>query len=169
MTEAMMLRIRHPNGMSTLDTLTSSSTIEQLKQEISKLIGAKPSQLALRAGYPPAPLNHSDSTKLSDADISSGESIIVEVVEAKEEIKSIDSSISQAHQSRSKDTKTAEEHSSIRQPAANPASHGQPTGSRTTDQTAQASNNRASGHPSTLKGKDDFFNIPRDMVRTLLQ
>ena len=73
--------------MSALDSLCSGSTIKDLKQEISKMLNAKPSDLVLRAGYPPAPLTQSDTTLLSAAEISSGENIIVEIHQLEEETK----------------------------------------------------------------------------------
>lgn len=79
MSDSIQLRIRHPEGQSTLDTLRSDSTVKDLKREIATLIGAKVTDLVLRAGYPPAPLTAADTTLLSDAEISSGETVIVEV------------------------------------------------------------------------------------------
>lgn len=119
MSETIQLRIRHPEGQNTLDTLKTDSTIRDLKQEIAKLIKAKVGDIVLRGGYPPAPLDHSDQTRLSDAEISSGETIIVEV-QPQEEVKiQEEPKVSQKPQTNSsyitKESKTVQE-SSVRKP-----------------------------------------------------
>jgi hypothetical protein len=47
-------------------------------------VKAKPTELVLRAGYPPAPIVHADKVRLSEAEIASGETIIVEIHEVEE-------------------------------------------------------------------------------------
>ena len=84
MPEEVTLRIRHPQGISTITNLTDSSTISDLKHEISTLIKSNPTELVLRVGYPPSPVEVSDETNLSDAQITSGDTIIVEVHELEE-------------------------------------------------------------------------------------
>ena len=84
MPEELTLRIRHPKGISTINNLTNFSTISDLKHEISSLIKSNPNDLILRVGYPPAPVFSPDETHLTDAQIASGDTIIVELQELEE-------------------------------------------------------------------------------------
>lgn len=79
MSSEIQLRIRYPDGVSSVNSFPESSTVSDLKQQILSVVKVKPEQLVLRAGYPPTPLNHPDHSSLSDAQISSGDTLIVEI------------------------------------------------------------------------------------------
>jgi len=83
MQNSFELRIRHPEGSTQLNTLNDNSSIYDLKQEISKLLQEPMSSLILKKGYPPRIFDLPEPTTLSNSEISSGETIVVEVDNSK--------------------------------------------------------------------------------------
>ena len=81
MSSEVQLRIRYPDGASQVNTFPETSTISELKQQILSVVKVKPQQIVLRTGYPPTPLSYPDHTSLSEAEISSGDTLIVEIHE----------------------------------------------------------------------------------------
>lgn len=83
MTEAQTFRVRHPEGTCSIQ-LTEASKIIELKLQIAQHIKMKPENMALRVGYPPTLVSASDNELVSELNITSGDLIIVEFEESKE-------------------------------------------------------------------------------------
>ena len=75
------IRIRHPKGSHLIDDLKEDSSINDLKTAIAKLLNTSKSSLILKKGYPPRIFELPESTTLSNCEIYSGETIIVEIDE----------------------------------------------------------------------------------------
>lgn len=84
MSTEIQLRIRHPDGVNLLNSLTEKSSIGDLKQQLLTFVKAKPSEIVLLSGYPPSHLLYPDETSLEEAQITSGETLIVEIHKSNE-------------------------------------------------------------------------------------
>ncbi|CEP02440.1 hypothetical protein PBRA_009024 [Plasmodiophora brassicae] len=80
MTTPVRLQVRGPGGARcVLDHLTSETTIDDLRSQISTLMDIHPDVQRLMIGFPPRPIDTvSPQTTLATAGVRSGESIIVE-------------------------------------------------------------------------------------------
>jgi ubiquitin thioesterase OTU1 len=77
------LRIRHSGGSVQVNTLGPTSSIYDLKTAVSKLLNYPISSIILKTGFPPKYLDLPESTTIENAEIYSGETILVEVDESK--------------------------------------------------------------------------------------
>jgi len=78
MATSIVLRIKTKDGIETINSLTSDSTIAQLKSEVSALTKLPVESIKLLYGYPRKLLTGSDSTTLAELELKSGEMLIVE-------------------------------------------------------------------------------------------
>jgi len=75
----MMLRIKTTHGVKTINSLTSASTIAELRCEVSALTDLAVDSVKLLFGFPPKLLAGLDSTTtLAELHLKSGETLIVE-------------------------------------------------------------------------------------------
>lgn len=82
--QQLRLRIKTKTGLKVLDGLFQASTVNQLKKSISEASSIPESQLKLRQGYPPKVVDiGGDNALLSSLPFRSGDTIIVEQIEAK--------------------------------------------------------------------------------------
>ncbi|KAI9489575.1 hypothetical protein BDB00DRAFT_842563 [Zychaea mexicana] len=77
----MRLRVRHPNGASTLDSVTPEQTIATLKEIIATEIGVPWQQIEVAGGYPPRKYTN-DADTLKVAGIRNGDALNVKVTDA---------------------------------------------------------------------------------------
>lgn len=74
-----IIKCKSENGSFVMKNINGESTIEELKCELSKKTLLKPDCIKILCGYPPKALSDdSNKMKLKDANIKSGETIIVE-------------------------------------------------------------------------------------------
>jgi len=78
MAESMMLRIKTKHGIEVINSLTSASTIADLRSEVSALTNLAVESVQLLCGFPPKPLAGLNSTTLAELHLKSGETLIVE-------------------------------------------------------------------------------------------
>lgn len=80
----MVLRFRYKSAVNVCQTLNSTNTVEHLKDTVAAITGLKPANVNLLVGYPPKPLKNFDNPNLTlgDLNIKSGETVIVETVNA---------------------------------------------------------------------------------------
>jgi len=74
----MILRIKTKHGIETINSLTSASTISELRLEVSALTNLPVASVKLLCGYPPKLLTGLDSTTLAELHLKAGETLIVE-------------------------------------------------------------------------------------------
>lgn len=75
----LTLKVQTKSGQQIIKSLTSESTINDLKLELSKCCRVPVSQLYVLTGYPPRPFDISrDYAKLGECDISTGDTLILE-------------------------------------------------------------------------------------------
>ncbi|GFT00948.1 ubiquitin thioesterase OTU1 [Nephila pilipes] len=75
-----ILRCKTKKGSFTLTDLSFDSTVEDLKLSLAKLTAINPSAMKFLGGYPPKPLaSENDSLKLTDLNIHSGDTLIMEI------------------------------------------------------------------------------------------
>lgn len=125
MSSEVQLRIRYPDGASHVNNFSEHSTIAELKKQILSVVKAKPEYLVLRVGYPPTPLNLPDATNLADAQMTSGDTIIVEIHQEEEPQIESKPNVSENFQNQSKPIASSDVRAQARPPtASNQPSHG---------------------------------------------
>ncbi|KAJ3341594.1 ubiquitin-specific protease otu1 [Gonapodya sp. JEL0774] len=78
----MRLRIRTERGLQTVGaSLSQTSSLAELKEEIAKASSISVDRLVLKAGFPPKPLKYLDSDSLATCGIRDGEQLLVEASE----------------------------------------------------------------------------------------
>lgn len=79
MASKMQLRIKHKGGQSIISTLSSTSRVEQLLEELSKITSIPVHLVKVLRGFPPIALNISDKTiSLSECGLQERDTILVE-------------------------------------------------------------------------------------------
>jgi len=79
MAESLVLRIKTKHGVEMINSLTSASTVAELRSEVSALTNLSVESVKLLCGFPPKPLIGLDSTTtLAELQLKSGETLIVE-------------------------------------------------------------------------------------------
>ncbi|KAG0182433.1 hypothetical protein DFQ29_004236, partial [Apophysomyces sp. BC1021] len=77
----MRLRIRHANGIATLDNLLPEHTVIHLRKNIAATLNQPFHQcIQVSAGYPPRPLEN-DEAALRDVSLRDGDALHVTVIE----------------------------------------------------------------------------------------
>lgn len=75
----LALRIKTKAGLQLINTLTSDSTIKDLKRQLSDVTNIPEDRLYVLNGFPPKPFDISkDETTLSESDLKSGDTLILE-------------------------------------------------------------------------------------------
>ncbi|XP_054721552.1 ubiquitin thioesterase OTU1-like [Uloborus diversus] len=76
-----IIRCKTDAGTYTITDLDASSTVKALKDELYKVTQIRPDSQRILCGYPPKPLNvHNESTSLWEANIHSGDTLILEAL-----------------------------------------------------------------------------------------
>ena len=79
MADSMVLRIKTKGGLEVINSLTSASTIAELRSEVSVLTNLSVESIKLLCGYPPRLLvGFNATTTLAEIPLKSGETLIVE-------------------------------------------------------------------------------------------
>jgi len=79
MAESFVLRIKTKDGVEVINSLTSASTIGELRSEVSAMTKISEESIKLLYGFPPKLLERLDSKKtLAELHLRSGETLIVE-------------------------------------------------------------------------------------------
>ncbi|KAL7334536.1 ubiquitin-specific protease otu1 [Mucor circinelloides] len=77
----MRLRIRHPEGMTTLSDVKQDQTVSMLKDAIKNAIALDAARdIQISGGYPPKPFNNMD-LNLKDAGLRDGDTLNIKLVD----------------------------------------------------------------------------------------
>ncbi|KAI8998651.1 OTU-domain-containing protein [Trametes punicea] len=71
------VRLRHPKGVTTIQVDFTSSTVQDLQQQIFAATEIPPSQQELKAGYPPHPLTLVPELPIDSLGLKTGEQLVV--------------------------------------------------------------------------------------------